>query len=240
MWHHGRCGSSVLGKLLNQHPEIRWYREIFERYSSRQEARPNFRDDIKRVRRKARERIPGIELKGLPSQHLQTIGVPLEEFVDVIREEEFTKCVVLHRKNILRKLISVQIVDQGLRDSFHLSTRSSGGLEGRLKVDVENVRILGKFAPLLEMIQYIDEETENARRLLSERFDILPLFYEDHIEADPTVAYRMVCDYLDVEFVEADVTLQRINTKPLPELVENCGEIEGLLSGTPYEWMLTG
>ena len=34
-WHEGRCGSSVLGALLNQHSQIQAANEIFSRYMPR-------------------------------------------------------------------------------------------------------------------------------------------------------------------------------------------------------------
>ena len=34
-WHIGRCGSSVLGSLLAQHPEITYSNEIFSPYMPR-------------------------------------------------------------------------------------------------------------------------------------------------------------------------------------------------------------
>ena len=239
MWHHGRCGSTVLGRLLNQHPDIRWYGEIFEGYAARQMQRAKFHDDIKYVQVVSGKKSPGIEIKGLPCQHLHNLGVSLQRFAEVIRQHGFSHCVLLHRHNILRKLISVQIVDQGLSSSYHLAAGSKEELQGRLKIDVQRVRILGKYAPLLDMIQYIDEETHKARQGLSEYFNILPLFYEDHIQDNPLIAYRKVCEHLQLEDHKADVTLRRINSKTLRELVENSHEVEDLLSGTPYEWMLT-
>ena len=34
-WHQGRCGSSVLGSLLGQHPQITVHNEIFSKYMPR-------------------------------------------------------------------------------------------------------------------------------------------------------------------------------------------------------------
>lgn len=239
MWHHGRCGSSVLGKLLDQHPDISWHRELYRRYTVKGVDRPNFLDDIHRVRGKSAKTFYGIELKGLPTQHLQRLGVNLEQFVDAIRPEGFEHAIFLHRRNILRKLISVQIVDQGLRDSFHLPSDSSDELRGKLTIDVNEVRIVGRLAPLLDMITHIDEESEKARQLLADRFELLTLHYEDDIEANPLNAYAQVCAYLGLEPADPSVTMKRINTKALPDLVANFGEIEDALAGTRYEWMLT-
>lgn len=238
MWHHGRCGSTVLGRILNQHPGIRWNGELYEDYAEAGIARPNFRDDLKYAQLECGRKLPGFELKGLPSQHLPTLGVSLGQFLETIREYGFSHCVFLDRRNTLRKLISVQIVDQGLRKSYHMSDKETA-LAGRLRIDLQRVRIQGKHAPLLDMIRHIDEETEAARERVGEYFDFLPLYYEEHIEADPLVAYRKILSHLDLPHHDAQVTLKRINVRTLQELIENYREVEDLLVGTKYEWMLT-
>lgn len=238
MWHHGRCGSSVLAKLLDQHPDISWHKELYRRYTVNGIDRPNFLDDIHRIRAKS-ARYFGFELKGLPSQHLVRLGVDLEQFIEAIRPEGFEHAIFLHRRNILRKLISVQIVDQGLRDSFRLAAGSVEQLEGRLVLDVNQVRIVGRLAPLVDMIEYIESESEQARELINSRFDALSLYYEDDIQENPLHAYAKVCDYLGVQPGNPRITMQRINTKTLSDLVANHAEVEHALAGTPYEWMLT-
>lgn len=238
MWHHGRCGSTVLGRMLNQHPDVDWGSEIYQPYAEAGIPRRNFRDDLKFAQIVAGHKLPGIELKGLPSQHLPTLGVTLREFLDALRELGFSHGIFLDRRNTLRKLISVQIVDQGLRDGFHMATDKDAALKGRLRVDLQRVRIQGRHAPLLDMIQYIDEETQKARALVGEYFDCLPLYYEDHIEADPGVAYEKTLGHLGLPHHDAQVTLKRINAKSLPELIGNFQEVEDCLAGTPYEWML--
>ena len=239
MWHHGRCGSTVLGRVLNQHPGIRWRGEIYEPYADAGTPRPNFRDDLKYTQIECGRKLPGFELKGLPSQHLPTLGVSLRQFLDAVRDLGFSRCVFLNRRNTLRKLISVQIVDQKLREAYHAPAGKDAALKGRLNIDVQRVRIQGKYAPLLDMIRHIDEETEKARQLVHEYYDFLPLTYEDHIETDPLVAYREILRHLELPIHDAKVTLTRINVKTLRELVENYQDVEDLLAGTKYEWMLS-
>lgn len=239
MWHHGRCGSTVLGRMLNQHPGIDWAGEIYQPYAEAGIARRNFQDDLKFMQIVAGRKLPGIELKGLPTQHLPTLGVTLMQFLEIIRALGFSHGIFLDRRNTLRKLISVQIVDQGLRAGYHLIPGKESALKGRLKIDIQRVRIQGKYAPLLEMIQHIDEETEKARHLVGEYFDFLPLDYEDHIEANPAVAYEKVLKHLGLPHHDAEVTLKRINVKSLQELVENYQDVEDCLAGTKYEWMLS-
>ena len=164
------------------------------------------------------------------------MGVTLGQFLDVVREYGFSQCIFLDRRNILRRLLSAQIVDQGLRRTYYMSEKQPP-LSGRLSIDVQRFRINDHYMPLLDMIRYIEEETEKARHLVSKYFNPVPIYYEDHIETDPRIAYREVLAQLGLPHHEANVTLKRINVKTLQELVENYQEVEDLLAGTKYEWM---
>lgn len=237
LWHHGRCGSTVLGNMLGQHPDIKWYSEIYHTYTLRGKARPRWRHDLRTAQVVSGDCMPGVEVKGLPCQDLETIGASLPEFSAGLRANGFVHCIVLDRANILRKLISVQVVDQGLRSTYH-QTKSESGISGRLELDVDRVRVLRKFAPLAEMLEYIAEQTEVARETLSRDFDVLSLRYEDHIEHDPKVAYDLFCRHVGVEPISPEVRLNRINTLPMSELLSNYQQVADTLVGTPYEWML--
>jgi hypothetical protein len=223
--------------MLNQHPAISWYSEIYRTYSKSGSTHPKWRNELKSAQVRSNRQMPGIELKGLPCQDPLIIGASLSEFIDGARELGYEHCVLLDRGNILRKLVSVQVVDQGLRSSYHQAPGAQG-LSGQLVIDVDRLRVQRKFAPLREMIEYIDVETENARDLLGRSFDLLSIRYEDHIETDPTVAYDLVCKHLGLDDHQATTKLQRINTMQLSELIANFDEVEGALAGSKYEWML--
>ena len=68
--------------------------------------------------------------------------------------------------------------------------------------------------------------------------DLLQLVYEETLEADPQVAYRQLCAWLDLEVEPVTLLYRRINPEPLPQLIANWEEIRGLLEPTPYAWML--
>ena len=76
-----------------------------------------------------------------------------------------------------------------------------------------------------------------ARRELS-GCSTLELDFETHILPDPASAYRAVCNYVEVEPTPVRIRHQRVNPFPLAELVSNYQEIESLLRGTDFEWML--
>lgn len=238
MWHHGRCGSTVLGNLLNQHPSISWKGEIFNSSEKRGKRPFLVNMKVKLLKRMVKPCSLGIEIKGLPCQHPALIGIPLASFSDMLKSIDFEHCVFLHRKNILRKLISVQIVDQGMRESFHKSLDDRKSLSGTLELNINRVRIYGKYATLLDMIEYIHAETEVAKTTLQKMFKTLQLYYEDDIQDDPLKAYKSTCEFLNLEYYDAKIKNRRINDKSIKDLISNYSELEDLLAGTNYEWML--
>lgn len=260
MWHQGRCGSTVLGELLNQHPDVRWPGEIFHRYQRANTARPQFARDLRYARMRAGRRVAGVELKGLSGQQLAVLGVDLDGFIDVAQANGFTACVFLTRRNTLRRIVSVQIMASGLRSTLNMTAGSSEQLRGSLTLPVGPIQVHGQLASLLsitaadgspakpnhpryenllEMIDTIGRETLEARARVGARYpDVVDLCYEDHIESDPRVAYSMVCEHLGLAHRPAQVTLQRINTKPLRDGIANFDAVAELLRGTDHEWML--
>ena len=87
MWHQGRCGSSVLANLLNQHPDIDWRGEIFEFYAVHKMKPLSVENEIKYIRTSVGKNRPGIEIKGLPCQHLNQIGISLQQFAEILSPE---------------------------------------------------------------------------------------------------------------------------------------------------------
>jgi hypothetical protein len=85
------------------------------------------------------------------------------------------------------------------------------------------------------------EEMRAGEDLLHHALDGRPalhLVYEDHVESDPTVAYRLICDLIGVEPGKAEAQLGRTGDAPLTDLLSNFDEIADLLNGTEFEWML--
>ncbi len=66
----------------------------------------------------------------------------------------------------------------------------------------------------------------------------LQLLYEESLEADPQVAYRQLCAWLELEAKPVTLLHRRLNPEPLPQLIANWKEICGLLEPTPHAWML--
>ena len=73
MFHMGRCGSTVLAKMLEQHPRIFWDGEIYERVSPRLYHRLGPRGFLRFKQMRAGRRFYGFEVKLLKQQHFRLI-----------------------------------------------------------------------------------------------------------------------------------------------------------------------
>ena len=110
MWHIGRCGSTVVGDLLNQDGRIVWSSEILEPYSREVETRNLQREAWKGAKRRIRykqltagARIFGFEMK---LWHLKRIGVEAKTALNFLKQNKYDKHILLERKNYLRAIVS--------------------------------------------------------------------------------------------------------------------------------------
>lgn len=242
MFHTGRSGSTVLGKMLEQHPRIRWGGEIFEGYR-RDELGwlPHFLPAMWQIRiRKATtlEEVYGFETKHLPAYHLSEtlIDKSLDDYVEELTAMGFTHFIELRRENYLRQLVS-SIVGRQI-GKWHRGRHDPPELT-RVTVQVSAVETGETAIGMLERFKELDRLSERTCALLEGR-PLLRLTYERDIESDPHVAYEKVCTFLDLDPADPEITLRRTTPFPLQEVVENWGEVQEELTGTRYEWMLSG
>ena len=118
-WHEGRCGSSVLGSLLNQHSQIQAANEIFSRYMPRRwgdKPVPAIPDVLHQAMATASKPVLQIEIKSLRAQNRSLYpGLTLEDWLDQLFAHGFQRQVILHRRNGLRRLVSHLMAQPGAR-----------------------------------------------------------------------------------------------------------------------------
>jgi LPS sulfotransferase NodH len=243
MFHTGRCGSTVLAKMLNQHSDIYWAGEIFERmperYSeiaSRPDAVELIIDERRRECRRRGKRTFGFELKYLPGQHFGDgfITMSLEDYVAFVRKLGFSKFIVLHRHNYLRRALSSEVLRQNRSGHAKASPRKAT----RITLDLQALPLTSTYrSSLVESFRFIDEHYSRLVKLLAGA-EVLHLSYEDDVLQDPTAAYRKVCSFLDVDAEAPEIPLARTNPFPCEDIVENIDELRAALRNTRYEWML--
>jgi hypothetical protein len=240
MLHVGRCGSTVVGNLLDQHPKIYWDGEVvFNEYVFNNCQLKPF--DTKTFFRQqmlvAGNRFYGFEVKVHPEQQLAILHQTLPELVNELPELGVEQFIVLERKNYLRRIISAILGYQ--TKTRHLNSKSKAKLtQTRLDLDKVAFGIVYNPKPLINCLEEIDQTYRQLESLLEDKSSLW-LTYEDDILPDPRIAYRKVCEFIQVEPMAVDILNQRTNPFPIREIVENYDELEAMLKGTKFEWMLT-
>jgi len=238
MFHTGRCGSTVLADLSGQHPDVAWTGEVFEPYMAAEHPEVGgelVRRELGRSRSKARGRYFGFETKYLPQQHLSPgcIGLPLPDYVSLLRELGFEKFVILHRKNYLRRAISAAVGRQ--TNAWHSTTVASRAT--RIVLDLTTFKTGATVSTLLDLFAVMDAAYQELNELLSEDEKLI-ITYEDDIECDPYQAYRKLSFFLGLSEFQPVLKLKKTNPFSYNQMVENWGEVESALCSTGYAWML--
>lgn len=240
LFHTGRCGSTVLASMLRQHPDWHWGGELFEKYMS---VLPKQKIDSDFVRRTiltsecaSVSPIYGFETKYLPQQHLSDncLNMKLSAYVNLLNSIGFNYFITLHRRNYLKRAISVQVAME--RGSWH-STEKPVSLTP-VYINLSSVPNGCKTQSMLDLFDTIEKSYSELKECLSSTKYHLSLTYEDDIEQNPITAYNKICEFLNVSLQQPQVKLQRINPFPNKDVVQNWEEICGLLKDTQYSWML--
>jgi len=237
MLHVGRCGSTVLGDLLNQHPAVFWDGEVSYR---RREALTgdttpfDVREFIRRQRHVAGSRYYGYELRVLRELEIALAHRTIEQHIADMKSLRFSHYITLERTNYLRYIISTCL---GARTRvFHLNQGDKPKLN-RVHIDVDRLTICGVEKPLVQRFDELARTFRDLERLL-EGERLLKLTYEDDVLPDPRIGYSKICAFLDIPTRDVAVRFSRTNPYPIAEMVENFDDVAGALAGTPHEWML--
>lgn len=237
MFHTGRCGSTVLGNMLDAHTKISWGGEIFEKYMHLEE------DDrttgfmsktIVSCCNKSKCSIYGFETKYLPQLHLsdKCLNMSLEDYITSLHSLGFSYFIALHRKNYLRRAISAQVGKE--RGEWHSKEKVHSPT--KVHIDIKSFPTGSRRGPLLELFKHMDESYDRLRHSLPS--NSLFLTYEDDIQDDPLIAYKKVCKFLDVTPETPKIRFSRTNPFSYEQMVTNIDEVKAVLENTKYSWML--
>jgi len=230
MIHHGRCGSQVLGDLLNQHSRILWEGEIFEKFMNKLPKHPT--PHLRQRLRECNKAMYGFETK---HYHPDQMGVGWGDYLASLEELGFRKFILQRRVNLLRAVVSA-IVSIHKGNVYHLPAGATASLR-KVRLDPQAVHFDVEPFGLLGVLRLRAERLESARRLL-DGHDVLCLTYEEDIAEDPTRAYRRACDFLGIEPEPVEIKYGRTTPFPLCDVIENFDEVKAALAGTEFEWML--
>lgn len=210
--------------------------KAWERAAGGREVRGDMPEDalamLERSMGDALHRYYGVELKPF---HFRLIGYSPEDFLRGLESLGFTHYIVLDRRNRLRKLVSSLIAHER-RDRYHLPRTASAQLQ-RVRVNTRMIDIDYESKPLLRFLEDYDTQLDQLSALLAPKSP-LRLTYEDDCRDDPGVGYRKVCEYIGMRPRRLAPSTSPTNPFPLREMVENFAELEAVLRGTAYAWML--
>lgn len=241
MLHTGRSGSTLLGNMLDQNPDVFWDGETLEKMFHRMSRRRKVGVDHlygevrlnralaeidSRMRRLAGGRYFGIEVQDYHIKMLQTDG---EQFLAGVKRFGFTKFVVLKR-NPIRKLISHIAATE--RKQHHAKAREKVN-KAKIRIDPDKVYVGHRFTKIERVLgQYESFFSEFDRLLASE--DCLRLRYERDIEQNPLVANEKICRFIGAEPHDPAITLKKTTERNLADVVENYDEIRQRLLAGPF------
>lgn len=234
--HTARCGSTVLTRLLDQHPRIHSDGEMYLPVLPDRAGDPlaaDF-DPIDYLERRLPRSGSRWFLFDVQFDHIERMGRDLEDYLRSARAIGVTRIVVLRRSNLLRKITSNLLAQQ--RGRWHLP---KGANEPARTVDVPDgpFMIDGITTTLLGHLDRVDGWYDRARQL-DVGVEIIELTYEADIMADPLVGYRRVLEFVGLPHHPAAVPTERLNTRPLGDVLGNHAEVASWLAGSRYEWML--
>ena len=236
MFHTGRCGSTVLGKTLNQHPDIVWDGEPFEPYMNKNETVANFKSVIINSRTRKVAPISIFAIKHLNQLHLgpDCLNMTPKDVVKKAKTLKGCKFILLERKNYLRRAVSAEV--GRTRKQWH-SKKQDHYKTTKVKLNVEHFKTGNKFQPLIELFDSMEKSYLMLQDTMKD-IDYLHLTYEDDISESPLKATNKVIKFLNLGQFDAKVTLKKTNPKPLSEIITNYNEVCNYFKGTKYEWML--
>jgi len=241
MLHVGRCGSTVLGDLLNQHPSIGWGKEIYQHLlESRQREDGTFPtldviDPVAHARARAYSCVAphfGFEVKFF---HLRQFRTALGQYIDALETTlPNVRYVVLRRRNCLRMAVSTLRAHQTRR--WHATPGERVDAEP-LRIDPDRVYVNRRFYRLEDLLDEIDWDFDHLDTVLEDRAP-LQLSYEADVADNPRRAYTEVCRHMGLEAPDVDIRFRRTNPFPLAALIANFDEVARRLRKTRHAWML--
>lgn len=242
MVHIGRCGSTVVAKLLAQHGQIFWANELYEPiFKQWDRLNPDFTQPgvmamppieyLKLSISKSNAKTYGFEIK---PYHFRLIKIPFEEYIKEIERLGFKHFILLDRKNKLRKIISsIKAKESGV---YHLEKGSKPQFQ-KINISLDNIQIDHESKSLLSFINDYIKDINFIDNILKDK-NLLKLSYEEDIEKDPMNAYGKICDFIGVKNLNPTISLAKTTPFSIKELVDNYDEVANYLNFSSHAWML--
>ncbi|MAH67343.1 MAG: hypothetical protein CMJ27_13365 [Phycisphaerae bacterium] len=243
--HSGRCGSTVLARMLEEHPGLYWDGETLGRrlrwwlnehpdaYLGPRSGACPFEEVKRRFWRSPGTRF-GFEV--MP-RHLMAFGL-----TDIAACERLLagvgagQRITLLRRNQLRRLISTE--RGAIHGVMHERVRDGRAAGGKRPFEMPLDRLHSFAGKPMSIEEGLTEyASSDAMIPVLGGSDALHLVYEDDVLADPRIAYEKVVAFLGLESTHPEVPLRRTNPGRLEDVVSNAAAIRERLRNTCWAWM---
>lgn len=243
MLHVGRSGSTVIGNMLNAHPEIVWDGEVYHvaHYQLGLDLRADRYADWTRAQfALGAPGYYGFECKILPGQHLGFLAVTLETYLDRMQQIGVSHFVLLERRNILRRMVS-QYVGSKTKQR-HIT---AGGQVALSKIELPVAACRFGDSPAEKPLRDCLDEVAAAYDLSKAKLaggNFVTLIYEEDVDGarGPIQATEKICGLVGLAPPSGAPDLSKTNPFPLNEILSNFDEVATHLSGSRHAWMLDG
>jgi len=220
----GRSGTSLLVDLINSHPNIHCYGEIFNPQLSIFNYKiffPKFRLKILKVL--SPKKIKGFKLLQYQINRFKRNDNYKKNFLYYLYKKDW-KIIYLKRRNILLRVISKQLMQQ---TGIINQTNNLFKLK-KIKLNLDNLLI--KIKNSEKNMLYIERE-------LLKKIPHLTLIYEDNLlrNKNHKKTLNKVFDYLGVKRAPIKKTkYHRITSDKISDFIENYEEFKKIITNGPY------
>lgn len=240
MFHVGRCGSTVLGDLLHQHPDIYWNGEIYQRLIDKHSGLPprshpaasasELDAFLAEQMGRGYRCFYGFEVT---CEHLRHLQLEIPDCIEYLLKHRITHFIILERKNYLKSIVSKIIAQRS--NNWHISIDASPSL-CTLNLDIDNVQLGPTSCNLVSAISlYHDFYATLATAL--KPCAVLHITYEIDIMENPKHAYALTCEFLGLPDHSACVHFNQTTPFELAEVISNFQDVRSALNGSGFEWM---
>lgn len=237
IWHIGRCGSTVLSSVLNQHPNINCLGEVFNPLmDSKEQGKdiPDFESFFNNLINHEPSKIRILEVKFLESQHLTIYNQKLSDLILKFKEIGYDKFVVLERRNYLKRMISHCVAQE--TKIYHIEKNERAMLH-KIHINTQAIKVGKETKSLIEWFHVFGNSYVNLRSYLADEH-YLELQYENDIQSDVKKAYHKVCSFINTESSTIEIPFARTNPFKMKDVIINFNEVKELLIRNGFSWML--